>query len=223
MLAVDQHSELSSPLSTSPHHTSHHFCLLESTAGRKQNHTYPVTATYRTQKPLLQPKMAPRRTSTRSKQGLAQVRPTVVLDHRPCVTCAYAHSQPTLSFQTRKPGTTGKKPSLSSVKSVSASSIPRESSTEDTAAASRPASPTTTEIRVVERPAPHAAAETAQRELDEGKKRKRPELNVKDKAWEGVKRQAMKEMGGLQPSESSAPLFSSSSLLETPARPRSRL
>ena len=53
----------------------------------------------------------------------------------------------------------------------------------------------------MDKPGPHAAAEKAQSELEEGKKRKRPELNVKDKAWEGVKRQAMKEMGGMQPSE----------------------
>lgn len=59
----------------------------------------------------------------------------------------------------------------------------------------------------MEKPGPHAAAEKAQSELEEGKKRKRPELNVKDKAWEGVKRQAMKEMGGMQPSELHARLL----------------
>lgn len=115
-----------------------------------------------------------------------------------------ADPKPTLSFQTRKPGTTGKKPSLSSVRSVSATSIRREPSTDDAAAASRPASPAVAErdsIDVTDRPGPHAAAEKAQHQLDEGKKRKRPELDVDDKAWEGVRRQAFKEMGGMKPSE----------------------
>lgn len=97
----------------------------------------------------------------------------------------------------------GKKASLGSVKSASSTSIQREPSTEDVTVASRPASPDllATTGAAVDTPGPHAAAEKAQSELEEGKKRKRPELNVKDKAWEGVKRQAMKEMGGMQPSE----------------------
>ena len=100
----------------------------------------------------------------------------------------------------------GKKASLGSVKSASSTSIQREPSTEDVTVASRPASPDllATTGAAVDTPGPHAAAEKAQSELEEGKKRKRPELNVKDKAWEGVKRQAMKEMGGMQPSESRA-------------------